>query len=59
MEAKYIDYDLHTSFPVQFDDHHRISLDIPEGGITLKSGWMIIPLYNPLVKFNITVSKNT
>ena len=54
MEAKYNDYDLHTSFPVQFDRHthgsDRILLNVPEGGVTLENGWVITPLYNPSVR---------
>ena len=48
----YNDFDLHTSFPVQFDRHgnDRISLDVPEDGITLENGWVITPLYNPSVR---------
>ena len=51
MEAKYYDdYVLHTSFPVQFDrGSNKILLNVPEEG-TLKSGWMITPLYNPSVR---------
>ena len=30
-------------------DKEQISLAIPKGGITLKSGWKITPLYNPMV----------
>ena len=53
MEAKYDDYDLHTSFPVQFNSD-EILLNVPEGGKTLKSGWMITPLYYPLVRTIVT-----
>ena len=54
MEAKYDDYNLHTSFPVQFDyDSRRILLNVPEEGETLESGWMITPLYHPSVRIII------
>ena len=29
----------------------EISLAIPRGGVTLKSGWKIIPLHNPIVSY--------
>ena len=30
-------------------DEEQISLAIPKGGMTVKSGWKITPLYNPMV----------
>ena len=35
-------------------DKEQISLAIPKGGMTLKSGWKITPLYNPMVTIIIT-----
>ena len=29
----------------------EISLAIPRGGVTLKSGWKIIPLHSPVVSY--------
>ena len=33
-------------------DKEQISLAIPTDGMTLKSGWKITPLYNPMVNIN-------
>ena len=57
MEAKYDDYDLHTSFSLQFDyDSHRILLNVPEEDKTLENGWMITPLYCPSVRIIMTAN---
>ena len=32
---------------------NEISLAIPRAGMTLKSGWKIIPLHNPIVSYEI------
>ena len=56
VKAKYDEYDLHTSFPVQFDrGSNKIVLNVPEEG-TLENGWMIKPLYYPSVRIIMTVN---
>ena len=40
---------------VMFEDG-EITLDIPEDGITLSAGWMIIPLTHPGVMLRLNAS---